>query len=102
MEELKNSIIHRLKHSIQLLASTAETQLGLLPDFVCKGDELVLEYDHWQGVAIGNYAREFNEGQLVALDQIDRKLSFLTDAGAPNFGLTMRFAETVSGRKSVV
>jgi hypothetical protein len=41
-------IFERLKHSIQLLASPAEFQLKMLPDFVCKADELALDFDLWR------------------------------------------------------
>ncbi len=35
----------RLKHSLQALAMPAEVQLTLFPDFVCKADELALDFD---------------------------------------------------------
>jgi hypothetical protein len=38
----------RLKHSLQLLASQADIQLGKLPDFGHKPDELFLSYSNWR------------------------------------------------------
>ena len=35
-----------LKHSLQALAMPAEIQLGLFPDWVCKADELALDFNN--------------------------------------------------------
>jgi hypothetical protein len=37
--------MRRLMLSVQALAQPAEVQLSLLPDFVCKADELALDFD---------------------------------------------------------
>ena len=37
----------RLRWSLQALACSAEEQASLYPDFVCPGDELVLEFDQY-------------------------------------------------------
>ena len=50
--------MERLKHSLQLLASQPAIQLGLLPDFVCKADELALEFDPWYVVVLRNFRSE--------------------------------------------
>jgi hypothetical protein len=68
--ENKTAIFTRLKHSLQLLAIPAEQQLDLLPDFVLKGDELALEFDHWYIVSIGNYGEEFTAAQKEAMKAI--------------------------------
>jgi len=82
MEPLaQQAILTRLKHSMQLLASPATTQLNLLPDFVCKGDELALEFDHWRLVTLGNYADELTAAQISALDCLDHALNELTAKG---------------------
>ena len=36
---------NRLKWSVLALAQPADVQLSLFPDFVCKGDELALNFD---------------------------------------------------------
>ena len=74
-------ILRRLKHSLQLLASPATTQLNLLPDFVCKGDELALEFDHWRLVTLDNYTEELTAAQISALDCLNHALSQLTAKG---------------------
>jgi|ERR1039457_5837110 hypothetical protein len=74
-------ILERLKHSIQLLACPAEVQLNLLPSFVCKADELALEFDQWRLVAMSNFGSELTASQLSCLDAIDSFLSELTDMG---------------------
>ena len=65
-------IFERLKHSIQLLACPPEVQLNLLPSFVCKVDELALDFDHWQRVALSNFRSELTADQLSCLDVISR------------------------------
>src|ERR1700677_136029 len=71
-------IFERLKHSIQLLACPPEVQLNLLPSFVCKADELALDFDNWREVALSNFRSELTDDQLSCLDAIDRSLSDLT------------------------
>ena len=78
MDDLRSAIMTRLKHSVQLLASQATIQFQALPDFVCKADELALDFDHWRSVAITNYEHEFTPSQLDALDALDCKFSDLT------------------------
>ena len=45
MDELNAYHLQRLQWSLQALARPAREQLSLYPDFVCPGDELVLEFD---------------------------------------------------------
>jgi hypothetical protein len=75
-------IFERLKHSIQLLACSSEIQLKMLPQFVCKADELALDFDNWREVALGNFRSELTAHQLSCLDAIDSRFSELTRMGA--------------------
>jgi hypothetical protein len=75
----------RLKHSIQLLACSPEIQLKMLPQFVCKADELALDFDHWREVAVGNFRSELTTHQLSCLDAIDSNLSELTRMGSESW-----------------
>jgi hypothetical protein len=77
----KKEIFERLKHSVQLLASSPEVQLQLLPAYVCKADELVLGFDHWREVALHNYRGELSADELAALTALDEKLNWLTANG---------------------
>jgi len=81
MEDPKLAIFERLKHSVQLLASPAEVQLRLLPCFVCKADELALEFDQWREVTLHNYQRDLSTEQLSSLAALDEKLDYLTTKG---------------------
>jgi hypothetical protein len=81
MEDSKQAIFERLKHSVQLLASLAEVQLRLLPYFVCKADELALEFDQWREVTVHNYQRDLTTEQLSSLAALDEKLDYLTTKG---------------------
>jgi hypothetical protein len=78
-------IFERLKHSIQLLASPPEVQLTLLPSFVCKADELALDFNQWCLVALSNFRSEFTPDQLLCLDAIDSSLSELTHKGSEHW-----------------
>jgi hypothetical protein len=76
----KEFIFERLKHSIQLLASPPGIQLQLLPPYVCKADELALEFDHWREIALHNYGKEFGADQITAMTALDEKLEWLSVA----------------------
>jgi hypothetical protein len=78
-------IFERLKHSIQLLACPPEVQLNLLPSFVCKADELALDFDHWRDVALRNFRSELTVDQLSCLDAIGRRFSELTRMGSEHW-----------------
>ena len=81
MNDPRESIFNRLKHSLQILASSPEVQLRLLPSFVVKADELALEFDHWRIVVLHNYSEDFTSDQLSALTALDAKLVWLTTSG---------------------
>lgn len=81
MDELKMPILERLKHSVQLLASAPEVQLQLLPPFVCKADELALEFDHWWEVTRNRYGADLGPDQQSSLRALDEKLAWLTKRG---------------------
>jgi len=72
-------ILDRLKHSIQLLGCPAEVQLKSLPDFVCKADELALDFDHWKSVALENFRLDLTEYQVQCLRALDYSLTELSD-----------------------
>jgi hypothetical protein len=81
----RGGIFERLKHSIQLLACSGEIQLKALPQFVCKADELALDFDHWRLVAVSNFRSELTPDQLSCLDAIDTSLSELTRMGSESW-----------------
>jgi hypothetical protein len=67
-------IFERLKHSIQLLALPPKIQLKLLPDFVCKPDELALEFDHWREVVLQNFSSSLSSEQISCIESIRRSI----------------------------
>ena len=67
----KQWIFERLKHSVQALALPATAQLSLLPDFVVKTDELLLDFDHWRECAVTNYRADLTGAQLESLAAMD-------------------------------
>jgi hypothetical protein len=74
----RQGILDRLKHSIQLLGCPAEMQLKLLPVFVCKADELALDFDNWKTVALKNFGPQLTEYQLHCLSALDERLTELS------------------------
>ena len=50
----------RLKHSLQLLVSEANIQLGELPDFCLRSDELSLSFNKWRMALVGNFQSEIS------------------------------------------
>lgn len=74
-------IFARLKQSIQLLACPPETQLAKLPNFLCKADELALDFDHWHTVALANFRSELTPSQLSCVEAIARSISDMTRTG---------------------
>jgi hypothetical protein len=77
-------IFERLKHSIQLLACPAEVQLRMMPDFVCKADELTLDFEHWKDVVLADFPSELTPAQESILAAISTNLSEMTKAAATN------------------
>jgi hypothetical protein len=50
----------RLKHSLQLLVGEANIQLGELPDFCLRSDELFLSFNKWRMALVGNFQSEIS------------------------------------------
>ena len=53
-------VCDQFRWSLQALASDSDDQLSLFPDFVCKADELALDYGHWSRVARSFFGGEFS------------------------------------------
>jgi hypothetical protein len=65
--------LEQLKYSIQALALPADIQLSLFPDFVCKADELALDFDNWWQTVL-NQEITLTSRQLVLLSKLDNLL----------------------------
>ena len=68
------------KRTIMALASEPEIQDKLFPDFACKGDELVLEFD--KAYRSIKEDVELSEAQKAELSQLDK---FLEEHSGKNF-----------------
>ena len=71
----------KLMWAIQALAMPAEVQLTLFPDFVCKADELALEFDEHYTRAISVFGDKMTIEQKTVLSAIDQKLSDMSASG---------------------
>lgn len=74
----RSAIFERLKHSVQLLACPPEVQLRMLPCFVCKADELALDFALWREIVLNNFRTELSTDQMSRIESVDRSLSQLT------------------------
>ncbi len=53
----------------------------MLPNFVCKADELALDFGHWSEVALANFRCELTPAQLSSVGAIARSISDMTRTG---------------------
>lgn len=77
--------MRRLMQSIQGLAASAEQQLAIYPDFVCRVDELALDYDNWFVAVLSNDGQSLSEAQEQCLRELDGMLSSMS--GGPHAAL---------------
>jgi len=80
-KQLKQSILERLKHSLQALALPPRAQVAYLPDFVVKTDELVLDFDHWRDCAVGKYRVDMTPAQLDSLAAVEAHIAAPNSTG---------------------
>jgi hypothetical protein len=72
----------RLQWAVQALARPAKDQLTLFPDFVCKADELALEFDeHARPILDGEY-QDLSTEQAATLLALDQYLESMSGGGA--------------------
>ena len=67
----------RLQRSILALAQPAEIQLSLFPDFVCKPDELALDFEDGLYELVG-HEEEITEEQRSAIDALDALITSMS------------------------
>jgi hypothetical protein len=78
----RDGIFQRTKEALQLLACSPSVQFRLLPSFVRVGDELALDFHHWQGVMIDNFSSELTPEQVASLIAIDESFSRFSRGGS--------------------
>jgi hypothetical protein len=71
----KHSIFLQLKWSLQALAISADDQLSLFPDFVCKTDELMLDFDNWSATASQFGFTPIQSNVIRAIDELLTRMS---------------------------
>jgi hypothetical protein len=72
--------MQELRWALQALAQPAAVQLQLFPKFVCKADELALDFDNWCAVVQGQ--QTLTTEQRSALQSLDSLL--MTTSGRHN------------------
>ncbi|HYI47731.1 MAG TPA: hypothetical protein VEX35_04625 [Allosphingosinicella sp.] len=60
----------QLQRAVLALAQPPEVQLRLFPDFVCKADELALDFEDGLYELVG-HEDEIDQGQRAAIDALD-------------------------------
>src|SRR5690242_9912457 len=73
--QVREGCLIRLQHATQTLALPAEAQLALFPDFVCKADELALDFDNWWRCIKARQEEMLSTDQVRLLQKIDTQLS---------------------------
>jgi hypothetical protein len=76
-----DALLLRLKHALQALATSADSQLDLFPEFVCKVDELALNFDHWNRCVLSNDESALTNEQKSLLSQLDCILTEMSNRG---------------------
>lgn len=64
----------QLQRAVIALAQPADIQLSLFPDFVCKADELALDFEDGLYEMIGQ-EEQFSDEQRAAIDALDKLIS---------------------------
>jgi hypothetical protein len=72
--------MRRLMHAVQALAHPADVQLTLFPSFVCKADELALDFGFFWDCAKSNDGERLTAEQTGILDEIDSQLDSMSGA----------------------
>jgi hypothetical protein len=67
----------QLQSAVLALAQPAEVQLSLFPDFVCKADELALNFEDGLYELVG-HEHEITDEQRMAIDELDRLLQSMS------------------------
>ena len=65
---------NQLQRAVIALAQPADIQLSLFPDFVCKANELALDFEDGLYEMVGHEA-QFSAQQRAAIDVLDKLLS---------------------------
>jgi hypothetical protein len=68
---------------VQALAQPAHVQLTLFPDFVCKADELALDFDRWREVVLADPDGALTPLQRAALEALDAQLAAMSGSDKP-------------------
>jgi hypothetical protein len=71
-------VLEPLKHALQALAMPATIQIALFPDFVCKADELALDFDNYREAVITNEAFSLTQAQRDSLEGINVRLDAIS------------------------
>jgi hypothetical protein len=80
-DDTRRGVRDQFRWSLQALACNSDDQLTLFPDFTCKPDELVSDYDNWSIGARSHFAGLFSDEQLAALRAIDSRIDAMSRGG---------------------
>jgi hypothetical protein len=76
---VKPWIFGRLRHSLQVLADSPDTQLRGVPAFGYRADDLFLSFDHWRVKVLADFQFELTADQLSCLGEMSHEC--WTDSG---------------------
>ena len=69
-----SGVLDQFRWSLQALAANAEVQRSLFPGFVCKAEELALDFGQWSEVALRYFEVEDSGEHIEAIRTLDQRL----------------------------
>jgi|SRR6185503_12858313 len=78
--QLRPTTFERLKHALQALAMGPEVQTRLFPEFVCKANEMVFEFELWYERLISKAADALSDSQRLQLVAIEDAIAAMSEA----------------------
>ncbi len=78
--QARPTTFERLKHALQALAMAPDIQIRLFPEFVCKANEMVFEFELWHERLIGKASDALSDSQKSQLIAIEDTIAAMSEA----------------------
>lgn len=78
--QARPTTFERLKHALQALAMAPDVQIRLFPEFVCKANEMVFEFELWHERLISKASDVLSDSQKLQLIAIEDTIAVMSEA----------------------
>lgn len=78
--QTRPTTFERLKHALQALAMTPDIQIRLFPEFVCRANEMVFQFELWYERLISNASGALSDAQKSQLVAIEDAIAAMSEA----------------------